>query len=67
MDRTSLLQAIIKYEPAGNRDTGCTIKGLQDWPEPLKKQQPLPVHAIKAYGRSRGTAPLIFNLSTRWW
>jgi hypothetical protein len=26
----------------------------------------LPVHAVKAYRWSRGTAPLILNLGTRW-
>jgi hypothetical protein len=64
MDRPSLLQAVMKYEPPGNRDTGHPIKELEDWPESLKEQQRFPVHAIKAYGRSRGTAPLNFNLST---
>ena len=26
----------------------------------------VPVHAMKAYGKSRGNAPLILRLDTRW-
>jgi len=62
-----ILQAVMKHEPAGNRDTGRPIKGLQDWPESLREQQRFPVHAIKAYRRSRSLAPIILNLSTSWW
>ena len=31
-----------------------------------KKRKVFPVHAMKRYGGSRGTAPLILNLFTRW-
>jgi len=32
----------------------------------IQKGKVFPVQAIKAYMRRRGTAPLIFNLGTRW-
>jgi hypothetical protein len=32
----------------------------------VKEGKIVPVHAMKAYWRSRGIAPLILNLSTRW-
>jgi hypothetical protein len=32
----------------------------------IAKGNVLPVHVMKAYGRSGGRAPLIFNLATKW-
>ena len=31
------------------------------------KTNVIPIHAMKAYRRSSGTAPLILNLGARWW